>query len=180
MLRMCAVLLNYYKRQLLAVLPQFNFSLLQGYSIHHDFALGNAGGKWRWITSLCRYIRSSQSRINICQHQNCTNKKVIRMHAFCVAHNKDDQACDHLFYWVTKWSCNNLNVHFEKHFLKKKNLYRWDYTALTLTLKLSYETHMMHNSSFVYKNSLRFDTVYKMRQRCNPLNHLITGLNYIG
>lgn len=31
MVRMCAVLLNSYKRQLLAVLPQFNFSLLQGY-----------------------------------------------------------------------------------------------------------------------------------------------------
>lgn len=32
MVRMCAVLLNY-KRQLLAVLPQFNFSLLQGSSV---------------------------------------------------------------------------------------------------------------------------------------------------
>lgn len=35
-LRMCAVLVNYYRRQLLAVSPQFNFSLLQGYSIQHE------------------------------------------------------------------------------------------------------------------------------------------------
>lgn len=77
-------------------------------------------------------VRSGHGRIRICQHRNCTNHKVIRLHAFFVCVWRIIKMIDSVIIFfigiidVTSLEQPNdlaiIIVHFEKWFRKKKEI----------------------------------------------------------